>query len=54
VVHVPVLLVIGVIPTDQLQTVQYAFARDFPNLATQYGTSNTTVEDINVGYYAAA
>ncbi|MFL5349110.1 MAG: hypothetical protein ACJ8AT_30285 [Hyalangium sp.] len=40
--------------TDQLQTVQYAFARDFPNLATQYGTSNTTVEDINVGYYAAA
>ena len=40
--------------TGALGTVQYLFARDFPNLATQYGTSNTTVEDINVGFYAAA
>jgi hypothetical protein len=39
---------------DQLQTVQIVFARDFPNLAAQYGTNDTTVEDINVGYYAAA
>lgn len=39
---------------NQLEQVQNSFARDFPDLASQYGIGNTTVEDINVGYYAAA
>jgi len=39
--------------TDQLEQVQYLFARDFPDLASRYGIDNTTVDDINVGYYAA-
>lgn len=39
---------------DQLEQVQFTFARDFPDLAAQYGINNTTVEDINVGFYAAA
>jgi len=36
-----------------LEQVQDIFARNFPDLASQYGTSDTTVEDINVGYYSA-
>jgi hypothetical protein len=39
---------------SDLRTVQIEFARQFPDLAAQYGTDRTTVDDINVGYYAAA